>query len=103
MTRFALQWLVPRQAARLTHVMLLDRARPAPFTLAAGHGADKLHALLNLWETLVQDGESAEAIDYVAVEYTRRSGTVPTMTIGRRETQPGAKPLARPTRKRRKR
>ena len=46
MSRFALQWLIPCQADRLTHVMLLDRERPAPYVVAVGHGADKLQALL---------------------------------------------------------
>ena len=78
MSRFALQWLVPREPDRLTHVMLLDRERPAPSVLTVGHGADKVHALLSLWRTLIKDAESAEAIEYVAVEYTRRAGTVPT-------------------------
>jgi hypothetical protein len=77
MSRFALQWLVPGQSDRLTHVMLLDRERPAPYVLAVGHGADKVHALLNLWGTLKESDTAAEAIDYVAVEYTRRTGTVP--------------------------
>jgi len=40
---------------------------------AAGHGADKMHALLNLWEGLKQNGAVAEAIDYVATEYRRRA------------------------------
>jgi hypothetical protein len=77
MSRFAVEWLVPGQPDRLTHVMLLDRERPAPYILAAGHGADKVHALLNLWETLKESEAVAEAIDYVAVEYTRRTGTLP--------------------------
>ena len=78
MGRFALQWLVPREADRQTHVMLLDRERPAPSVLAVGHGADKVYALLSLWRELIKDAESAEAIAYVADEYTRRAGTVPT-------------------------
>jgi len=77
MNRFALQWLVPGHPDRLTHVMLLDRERPAPFVLAVGHGADKVHALLSLWGTLTKEAESGEAIAYVAVEYTRRTGKVP--------------------------
>jgi hypothetical protein len=77
MSRFALQWLVPRQSERLTHVMLLDRERPAPYTLCAGHGADKAHALLNLWRTLKESDAIAEAVDYVAVEYTHRTGQAP--------------------------
>ena len=77
MSRFALQWLVPGQPDRLTHVMLLDRERPAPYILAVGHGADKVHALLNLWTALKQTDAVAEAIDYVAAEYTRRAGIPP--------------------------
>ena len=75
--RFGLEWLVPGQPDRLTHVMLLDRERPAPFVVAVGNGADRPHALLSLWRTLIKDGESAEAIEYVADECTRRAGTVP--------------------------
>jgi hypothetical protein len=77
MSRFAVEWLVPVQPDRLTHVTLLDRERPAPFVLAAGHGADKMHALLNLWEELKQNDAAAEAIDYVATAYTRRAGRAP--------------------------
>ena len=77
MSRFAVEWLVPSQPDRLTHVMLLDRERPAPYVLAVGHGADKLQALLNLWGTLQESDAVAEAIDYVAVEYTRRAGKAP--------------------------
>ena len=77
MSRFALQWLVPAPDARFTHVMLLDRDRPAPYASQAGHGVDELDALLNLWETL-RDGDAwAAATDYVAAEYTRRSGGLP--------------------------
>ena len=77
MDRFAFEWLVPGHSDRLTHVKLLDRARPAPFLLAAGHGADKEQALLNLWGTLQASDAVAEAIEYVAVEYTRRTGKHP--------------------------
>jgi hypothetical protein len=55
-------------------VTLLDRERPAPFVFAAGHGANKIHGLLNLGEGLKQNGAVAEAIDYVATDYTRRAG-----------------------------
>lgn len=57
--------------------MLLDRERPAPYMLAVGHGPDKVHALLNLWRTLKESDAVAEAINYVAVEYTRRTGKTP--------------------------
>ncbi len=77
MSRYALQWLVPREPDRQTHVMLLDRDRPAPSVLAVGHGAAKEQALLSLWRNLIDDAESAEAIDYVLNEYTRRGGTAP--------------------------
>ena len=81
MSRFAVEWLVPADAARLTHVMLLDKERPAPYTLAAGHGEDKVQALLNLWQTLVESGAAPEAVDYVAVEYQRRTGRSPSDPI----------------------
>jgi hypothetical protein len=71
MARFAVEWLVPNQPDRLTHVMLLDRERPAPYVLAVGHGTDKAHALRNLWGTLTKDEAETEAIDYVAAEYRR--------------------------------
>ena len=82
MSRFALQWLVPRRADRFTHVMLLDKDRPAPFISGAGHGVDKLHALLNLWQTLVESDAVPEMIDYVAVEYARRTGQTPKESAG---------------------
>ena len=74
MSRFALQWLVPGQPELLTHVMLLDRERPAPYAVMAGHGGDKLQALRNLWSMLIEDDAVAEAIEFVATEYARRSG-----------------------------
>jgi hypothetical protein len=57
--------------------MLLDGERPAPYVLAVGHGADKVHALLNLWGTRKREYAAAKAIECVAVEYTRRTGTAP--------------------------
>jgi hypothetical protein len=84
MNRFALQWLVPVDADRYTHVMLLDKDRPAPYVSDAGHGIDRMHALLNLWETLVASAAAAEVIDYVAVEYTRRTGEAPKESTGMR-------------------
>jgi hypothetical protein len=77
MSRFALEWRVPGQPDRLTHVMLLDRQRPAPYVVAVGYGADKAYALLSLWGTLVKEAESAEAIECVVREYTRRTGKIP--------------------------
>jgi hypothetical protein len=77
MSRFAVEWLVPVQADRLIHVMLLDRDRPAPYVCAVGHGADRVHALLNLWASLKQTDAVAEAMDYVGAEYRRRTGSAP--------------------------
>ena len=76
MSRFAVEWLVPGEPDRFTHAMLLDMERPAPYVLAVGHGADKVHALLNLWGTLKHSDAAAEAIDYIAAEYRRRTGQV---------------------------
>jgi len=77
MSRFALQWILPDQCDRFTHVILLDGERPAPYVLAVGRGVDRVNALLNLWRTLSENDALSEAIDYVAVEYTRRSGAAP--------------------------
>ena len=77
MSRFAVEWLVPGQPDRLTHVTLLDRQRPAPYVLAVGHGPDRVHALLNLWGALKTNDAGAEAIDYVAAESRRRTGMLP--------------------------
>ena len=77
MSRFGVEWLVPAKPDRLIHVMLLDRNRPAPYVFAVGHGGDKVQALLNLWGGLKQNDAVAEAIDYVAAEYTRRAGRAP--------------------------
>jgi len=62
--------------------MLLDKNRPAPYVSDAGHGVDRMDALLNLWETLVARAAAADVIDYVAVEYTRRTGEAPTKSAG---------------------
>ncbi len=77
MSRFALQWLVPGDPGLLTHVMLLDKERPAPYVVTAGHGADKVQALHNLWSTLIEIHALPEVIGYLAVEYTRRTGKAP--------------------------
>jgi hypothetical protein len=81
MNRFALQWLLPDQCERLTHVILLDRKRPAPCVSAVGRGVDNADALLNLWGTLNKKDAVSEAIDYVTVEYTRRTGKAPGESI----------------------
>ena len=36
MSRFAAEWLAPTEPDRLTHVMLLDKDRPTPYTLVRG-------------------------------------------------------------------
>ena len=76
MTRFALKWLVPAHADRFTHVMVLDRERPAPYVSDAGHGVDRAGALLNLWEILVESDAAVETIDFVAVEYMHLTGEI---------------------------
>ena len=82
MSRFALQWLVPGQPELLTHVMLLDKERPAPYVVMAGHGGDKLQALRNLWSMLIDDDAVAEAVEFVATEYVRSSGEAPAKSSG---------------------
>lgn len=77
MSRFALQWLLPDQCDRLTHVMLLDRERPAPYLLAVSHGIDREDSLQTLLGTLIENDAVAEAIDFVTLEYTRRTGKAP--------------------------
>jgi hypothetical protein len=77
MSRFELQWLLPGQSEAFTHVMLLDTERPAPYIVAAGHGADRLQALRSLCTTLIELGETPEAIDFVVTQYTRRAGEIP--------------------------
>ena len=83
MSRFAVEWLVPDRPNRFTHVMLLDRERPAPYVLAVGHGADKVQALLTLWRTLDESDAAAEALDYVGAEYARRTGMAPEKSSAR--------------------
>ena len=77
MNKFALQWLIPVHADRFTHVMLLNKDRPAPYVSDAGHGVDRARALLSLWETLVEAEAAGETIEFVAVEYLRRTGEIP--------------------------
>ena len=81
LNRFALQWLLPDQCERLTHVILLDRERPAPCVVAVGRGVDKANALVNLLGTLNKKDAVSEAIDYVTVESTRRTGKAPGESI----------------------
>ena len=83
MRRFAVEWLVPDQPDRFTHVMLLDRDRPAPYVLSVGHGTDRVQALLTLWRALDASDAAAEALDYVAAEYARRTGRVPEQSSAR--------------------
>jgi hypothetical protein len=71
--------------------MLLDRERPAPYTLAVGYGSDKVTALLTLWQTLDESDAAAEVLDYVAAEYARRTGRVPERSRARPQLK-GRKP-----------
>ena len=64
---------MPADSDRQTHVMLLDRERPAPYVFAAGHGADKAYALLNLLTALEETEAIPEAIEFIAAEYRRRT------------------------------
>jgi hypothetical protein len=77
MNRFALQWWVPVHPDRFTHVMLLDKDRPAPYVSDVGHGVGRTDALLNLWETLIASAAAADVVDFVTVAYTRRTGEAP--------------------------
>ena len=68
---------MPLEPGLLTHVMLHTPEESSDWVEVMGHGADEEEALLDLWTTLVDREESAEAIEYVAAAYTKRTGRAP--------------------------
>ena len=75
--RFALEWILPQEPGLTTRVTLYDAERHPDHLLAVGHGGDEPDTLLDLWTTLIDRGEPAEAIACVADAYTRRTGKTP--------------------------
>src|SRR5215203_955622 len=68
--RFELQWALPLEPGLLTHVRLFDRECFPPHALGTGEGADEPDALLELWTTLTDRNESADAVAFVVGAYT---------------------------------
>lgn len=72
--RFALEWDRPFLPDALTHVSLFDGGKDPLHVVASGHGAGDANALRDLWRTLRERNESAEAIAYVSEEYAAVTG-----------------------------
>jgi hypothetical protein len=80
--RFGLEWLLPQEPGLATYVVLSDAERHPDHVLAVGHGGDEAEALLDLWTTLVVQGEPEEAVARVAEAFTRRTGRAPERPTG---------------------
>jgi hypothetical protein len=72
--RFTLRWDRPFLPDAATHVSLFDGGTDPLHIVASGHGTDDASALRDLWRTLRERRESAEAIAYVTEEYSTLSG-----------------------------
>jgi hypothetical protein len=72
--RFTLRWDRPFLPDAATHVSLFDGGTDPLHIVASGHGTDDASALRDLWRTLRERRESAEAIAYVTEEYSALSG-----------------------------
>jgi hypothetical protein len=75
---FTLEWDRPFLPEGKTHVSLFDGPKVPINIVASGHGPDDADALFDLWTTLVDRNESAEAIAFVAGEYEAVTGKSPT-------------------------
>jgi hypothetical protein len=75
--RFELEWVLPLEPGLSTHVTLFDLECDPPHAVGVGQGGDEAEAVLDLWTTLTDRDESADAITFVANAYTRRTGRPP--------------------------
>ena len=75
--RFKLEWVLPLELGLSTHVTLFDLECFPPHALAAGEGGDEAEALLELWTTLRDHNDSADALAHVVDAYARRTGRQP--------------------------
>jgi hypothetical protein len=69
--RFDLEWILPLEPGLSTHVTLYGLQCDRPHRVAVGHGGDEAEALLDLWTTLTDRNESADAIAFVTTGGTR--------------------------------
>jgi hypothetical protein len=75
--RFELEWHLPLEVGLPTHAALFDLTHDPPHAIADDLGGDEIETLLNLWMSLSDRHESAEAIAFVADAYRRRAGRQP--------------------------
>jgi hypothetical protein len=75
--RFALQWDRPFLPDASTHVSLFDGGEGPLYVVASGHGRGDATALMDLWITLIDGRESADAIAFVAEEFKALTGAAP--------------------------
>ena len=75
--RFELEWVPPLEPGLSTHLTVFDLECFPPHALAAGEGGDEADALLDLWTTLRDRNDSADALAHVAEAYHRRTGRQP--------------------------
>ena len=78
--RFELEWVLPLEPGLSTHVTLFDLECFPPHAVAAGEGGDEADALLDLWTTLGDRNDSADALTHVADAYHKRTGRQPQRT-----------------------
>jgi hypothetical protein len=72
--RFELEWVLPLEPGLSTHVTLFDLECYPPHALGTGDGGDEADALQDLWTTLRDRNDSADALAHVADAYHRRTG-----------------------------
>jgi hypothetical protein len=75
--RYQLEWVLRLEPGLSRHVTLFNLECFPPHALAAGEGGDEPEALLDLWTTLTDRKDPAEAIEFVAEAYHRRTGRQP--------------------------
>ena len=75
--RFDLEWAIPLEPGLSTHVALYDLASVPPHPIAVGQGGDEAEALLDLWNTIRDHHESADATAFVVAAYEKRTGRQP--------------------------
>jgi hypothetical protein len=76
-THYILEWDRPFLPDASTHCSLFEGAVGPLYIVASGHGSGEEQALLDLWRTLVERRESAQAIAFVAEHYRAMTGKAP--------------------------
>ena len=78
--RFELEWIVPLEPGLSAFVALYDVQCNPRHAQAVGEGGDEAETLLDLWTTLIDAADSADAVAYAAAAYCKRTGRQPDRT-----------------------